>query len=208
MIRIKKISSYIDENEKVIDVGCDMALLSLELAKRGIYSIASDLRENIIKNAEKNMPQKYLKYIAFRVGNGITLYENENDYTLVLAGMGTHLILDIISSTIKKFNKIITISNNNHDILRKEMIKYGYKVSKEEIIKEKNKYYNLIVFIPGFYIYTKEEELIGINHQNKKLLKEKNEFIITKYTNILNNIPKEENKKSLKEKLDIIKQYK
>lgn len=44
------------------------------------------------------------------------------------------------------FNKIITISNNNHDILRSEMIKLGYYIKEEEIIKDKSKYYNLIVF--------------------------------------------------------------
>ncbi|MCH5304257.1 MAG: tRNA (adenine(22)-N(1))-methyltransferase TrmK, partial [Ruminococcus sp.] len=50
------------------------------------------------------------------------------NYIPVLAGMGTHLILEILESNNQKFNKIITVSNNNHDILRKDMSKEAIKV--------------------------------------------------------------------------------
>lgn len=208
MTRLEIISSYIEDNEKIIDIGCDHAHLSIILAKRGIYSIASDLRENIIKTSEKNISPNLKKYIAFRIGDGITLKENEKDYTPVLAGMGTHLILNIIKNSRHTFNKIITISNNNHDILRFEMAKHGYISHVEEIIKEKGKYYNLIVFKKGKKTYNEEELLIGINHQNTKLLKEKNEELIKKYKTILNNIENEENKKKLKRIVNILENYK
>lgn len=208
MTRLELISSYIKDDEKVIDVGCDHAYLSILLAKRNIKSIASDLRENIINKTSQNINQEYKKYITFRVGNGITLNENEQDYIPVLAGMGTHSILEIIKTSKYIFNKIITISNNNHDILRSEMAKLGYISRAEEIIKEKGKYYNLIVFKRGHTTYNEEELLIGINHKNIKLLKEKNELLIKKYENILKNIIKEEDKKELKRILKILKNYK
>ncbi len=208
MIRIKKISSYIEDNEKVIDVGCDQAELSELLAKRKIYSIASDLKENIIKNAENRIKDNLKEYITFRVGNGITLEEKEENYTVVLAGMGTHLILDILSNTNKSFNKIITISNNNHDILRREMNNLGYISYIEEIIKERSKYYNLIVFKKGNKTYTKEEELIGVNHRNIELLKERNELLINKYKKIIEKIPNNHSKKEIKNKLIILENYK
>lgn len=208
MTRLECISSYIEDDEKVIDVGCDQALLSIILAKRKIYSIASDLRENIIKKAENNTPEHLKKYITFRIGNGMTLNENEKDYTPVLAGMGTHLILEIIKNANQTFNKIITISNNNHDTLRCEMAKLGYISHVEEIIKEKGKYYNLIVFKRGFITYTEEEQLIGINHQNVQLLKEKNEILIQKYKNIMKKIEKKEDKTKLKRVVDILENYK
>lgn len=207
MIRIKTISSYIEDNEKVLDVGCDQAHLSELLAKRKIYSIASDLRENIILRAEKRIPDNLKKYITFRVGNGITLKEDENDYTLVMAGMGTHLILDILNNTDKTFNKIITISNNNHDILRKKMNDLGYISTTEEIIKEKGKYYNLIVFKKGKRTYTEEELIIGINHKNIELLKEKNEMLIKKYKDILNGIKELNERKELESLIEILTNY-
>lgn len=186
MTRLKTISSYIEDNEKIIDVGCDQALLSKLLAKRNIYSIASDLRENIIENAKKNLNELEEKYITFRVGSGVTLNDKEEGYTLVMSGMGTYLMINIMKDTNVKFNKIITISNNNHDILRKEMSHLGYYVKLENIIKEKGKYYNLIIFDTIKKDYTEEEIIIGYNHQNKELLKEKNEYLLNKYKKILN----------------------
>ena len=185
MTRLEKISSYISDNEKVLDVGCDQALLSKILAKRKIYSIASDLRPNIIENAKKNLTPLEKEYITFSVSNGVPTILNE-EYTLVLSGMGAHTILDILKNSNYRFNKIITISNNNNDILRTEMSKLNYYVLEEEIIKEKGKYYNLIVFDNVKRDYSKEQILVGINHKNKKLLKEKNDYLIKKYTSILN----------------------
>lgn len=185
MTRLEKISSYISDNEKVLDVGCDQALLSKILAKRKIYSIASDLRTNIIENAKKNLTPLEKEYITFSVSNGVPTILNE-EYTLVLSGMGAHTILDILKNSNYRFNKIITISNNNNDILRTEMSKLNYYVLEEEIIKEKGKFYNLIVFDNVKRDYSKEQILVGINHKNKELLKEKNDYLIKKYTSILN----------------------
>lgn len=185
MTRLEKISSYISDNEKVLDVGCDQALLSKILAKRKIYSIASDLRPNIIENAKKNLTSLEKEYITFCVSNGVPTILNE-EYTLVLSGMGAHTILDILKNSNYRFKKIITISNNNNDILRTEMSKLNYYVLEEEIIKEKGKFYNLIVFDNVKRDYSKEQILVGINHKNKELLKEKNEYLIKKYTSILN----------------------
>ncbi len=202
--RIARISSYIEDDEKVIDVGCDSCLLSIMLAKRGIYSVASDLRENIIENAKEKIDDNLKKYITFRVGDGITLKESENNYTLVLAGMGTYLMVNILKNTTKTFKKIITISNNNHDILRKEFLHLGYIVEAEEIIKEKNKFYNLIIFTKGNKKYSEKDLIIGLNHQNIPLLKEKNKELIKKYQNIINKINDSEKIKELERTIKIL----
>lgn len=203
MTRLEKISSYISDNEKVLDVGCDQALLSKILAKRKIYSIASDLRPNIIENAKKNLTPLEKEYITFSVNDGVPTILNE-EYTLVLSGMGAYTILDILKNSNYRFNKIITISNNNNDILRTEMSKLNYYVLEEEIIKEKGKFYNLIVFDNVKRDYSKEQILVGINHKNKELLKEKNEYLIKKYTSILNNA----NNEKLIDIVNTLKDYK
>jgi len=203
LTRLEKISSYISDNEKVLDVGCDQALLSKILAKRKIYSIASDLRPNIIENAKKNLTPLEKEYITFSVSDGVPTILNE-EYTLVLSGMGAHTILDILKNSNYRFNKIITISNNNNDILRTEMSKLNYYVLEEEIIKEKGKFYNLIVFDNVKRDYSKEQILVGINHKNKELLKEKNDYLIKKYTSILNNA----NNEKLIDIVNTLKDYK
>lgn len=194
--RINRIFSYISSEDFVADIGCDQALLSQLLAKNKIYSIASDIKENIILSAQKRINKELTNYISFVVGDGIENISDDVD-TLVLSGMGTYTILKILGKSKKQYKKIITISNNNHDILREKMLKLNYKVDKEEIIFEKNKFYNLIVFVPGIINYSKEELLLGKNHQNTELLRRKLEFELNKYKkiydlstnkNILNNI--------------------
>lgn len=177
--RIKTIFKYINLDDLVADVGCDQALLSEMLAKNNICSVASDIKENIIMNAMKRINVNLSKYIIFVVGDGLENIPNNVD-TLILSGMGTHTILKILGKSNKKYKKIITISNNNHDILRKEMLNLNYKIDKEEIIFEKNKFYNLILFIPGKDKYSREEVFLGKNHQNIELLKSKLKFELYK----------------------------
>lgn len=98
MNRLKCISSYISDNEKVLDVGCDQALLSKLLARRGVYSIASDIKANIIINAKRNLTDLEKKYITFTLSDGVPEGVNQT-ITLVLSGMGTYTILDILKNS-------------------------------------------------------------------------------------------------------------
>lgn len=178
MNRIDAIYSLIDENDKVVDVGCDQAKLSLKLANRNQSSIASDISENVISRAKHDIRNEL---IDFRVSNGLEKIKEGEADTLVLAGMGTHTILDILNNTNLKFKKIITISNNYHDVLRNRMLELNYQVSKEQIIKDMGKYYNLIMFIPGVKKYTEYELNFGLNHIDKELYEEYINYLKDKY---------------------------
>ena len=177
MNRIESIYSLIDEKDMVVDVGCDQAKLSIMLAKRGQSSIASDVSINVINRAKNDVKSPL---IDLRVSNGLeNIKEGEAD-TLILAGMGTHTILEILSNTSLRFKKIITISNNYHDILRKQMLNLNYKVKNELIIKENNKYYNLILFEEGKQKYTEKELLLGLNHLDTNMYNEYLEYLLIK----------------------------
>ncbi len=181
MNRIEAIYSFIDPNDKVVDVGCDQAKLSLMLASRNQASIACDISENVINKAKTHIKTNL---IDLRVSNGLDNIRINEANTLVLSGMGTHTILEILESTNLRFKKIITISNNYHDILREKMNNLNYIVDKELIIKDKNKYYNLIIFKEGTAKYNREEILFGLNHIDKKLYYEYLRYLLKKYLNI------------------------
>ncbi len=206
MTRIEAISSYITEEEKVIDVGCDQALLSKLLAKRGIYSIATDIKKSIIDSASKNLTKEEKKYITFRVGDGITLKEEETDYTLVMSGMGSYLMIDILKKNNKYFDKIITISNNNHFYLRENMSLMGYKIKLEEIIYDKGKFYNLIIFEKEKSNYSYSELLLGVNHKNMRLFKVRNKMVLNVYKNIVTRVTKKEDKEKLDNIISILEE--
>ncbi len=185
MNRIDAIYSFIDLKDRVVDVGCDQAKLGILLAKRNQKSIASDISPKVIERASLDIRKLGLdSLIDLRVSNGLQdIKENEAD-TLVLSGMGTHTILEILNNTKLKFNKIITISNNYHDILRNKMNELNYKVDKELIIKENNKYYNLILFTEGTKEYSQKELLLGLNQVDNELYNEYLNHLLKKYKTI------------------------
>lgn len=185
MNRIEAIYSFIDLKDRVVDVGCDQAKLGILLAKRNQKSIASDISPKVIERASLDIRKLGLdNLIDVRVSNGLqNIKKNEAD-TLILSGMGTHTILEILNNTKLKFNKIITISNNYHDILRDKMNELNYKVDKELIIKENNKYYNLILFTEGTKEYSQKELLLGLNQVDNKLYNEYLDHLLKKYKTI------------------------
>lgn len=185
MNRIEAIYSFIDLKDRVVDVGCDQAKLGILLAKRNQKSIASDISPKVIERASLDIRKLGLdNLIDLRVSNGLqNIKENEAD-TLVLSGMGTHTILEILNNTKLKLNKIITISNNYHDILRDKMNELNYKVDKELIIKENNKYYNLILFTEGTKEYSQKEILLGLNQVDSKQYNEYLNHLLKKYKTI------------------------
>lgn len=182
MNRIEAIYSFIDLKDRVVDVGCDQAKLGILLAKRNQKSIASDISPKVIERASLDIRKLGLdNLIDLRVSNGLQNIKEKEADTLVLSGMGTHTILEILNSTKIKFNKIITISNNYHDILRDKMNELNYKVDKELIIKENNKYYNLILFTKGIKKYSQKELLLGLNQVDNELYKEYLNHLLNKY---------------------------
>ena len=185
MNRIESIYSFIDKNDKVVDVGCDQAKLGIMLAKSNIKSIASDISINVISRAKEDINKLgYSDYIDLRVSDGLSnIKEGEAD-TVVLSGMGTHTILEILSNTKLRFKKVITISNNYHDILRTKMNDLNYKIDRELIIKENNKYYNLILFKEGNNDLTRKEILLGKNHIDDNLYNDYLNYLKNKYLNI------------------------
>lgn len=195
MNRIDAIYSFIDLKDRVVDVGCDQAKLGILLANRNQKSIASDISSKVIERASLDIRKQELNnLIDLRVSNGLSnIKENEAD-TLVLSGMGTHTMLEILEYTNLRFKKIITISNNYHDILRNKMNELNYKVDKEQIIKENNKYYNLILFTEGTKEYSKKELLLGLNHIDNNLYKEYLNHLLNKYKNIKENSKDKNNK--------------
>ena len=105
----------------------------------------------------------------------------------------------MISNFLKKVYSFIKIffRFNNRIIIT------SYKINKELIIKENNKYYNLIEFTIGNNNLSREEELIGLNHIDKTMYSEYLNYLLNKYLNIQKQ-SKNQNKK-INEIINIIK---
>ena len=71
--RLKAISEFINENDKVIDIGCDHALLDIYLKEtyQDIKIIASDIHEGAIKMAKTTRWLEGVRQTKTAGGGGI-----------------------------------------------------------------------------------------------------------------------------------------
>ena len=181
--RLNVIASLVDSN-KIIDIGCDHALLDIYLTNKGINCVAIDNKETVLDKARENIKKNnLLDKIKIICSNGLENYNVLGNENVIIAGMGTNTILNIIQN--KEFNKINTLiiqSNNNLYELRKKICKLGYYIDKEIVIFDK-KYYNIIRFKKGFKKYSYFDYYFGldINYEYKKYINNK---IYKTYKNI------------------------
>jgi len=207
--RLKSLTKYIDKTDSVIDIGCDHALLDIYLVKENIIDkcMVSDVSSNALKQGIDNIKKYNLtEFIETRCGNGLeVLNSNDNINTIIISGMGTNTILDILNNDyLKNINKLVIQSNKDYYMLRKEIVKFGFVIDIEEVIEDNDKIYINIVFIRGNKEYSEDELMYGTSNMLNKEVYYKN--LIEKKENILNNLNDIELINKLKEEIEILKE--
>ncbi len=153
--RLKRITDFIPSDSYILDVGCDHALLDIYLAlnRKNVKLIASDINENPLKIAKENIKKYNLEdKIKLEKADGVSKINDEVD-TVVIAGMGTSTINDIINNDLEKLKnvkKIIISSHTSSFELRENMNKKGFKIIDEAVVFDKGKYYEIIVYGNGY----------------------------------------------------------
>ncbi len=153
--RLKRITDFIPSDSYILDVGCDHALLDIYLAlnRNNVKLIASDINENPLKIAKENIKKYNLEdEITLEKADGVSKINDEVD-TVVIAGMGTSTINDIINNDLKKLKnvkRIIISSHTSSFELRENMNKKGFKIIDEAVVFDKGKYYEIIVYSNGY----------------------------------------------------------
>lgn len=207
--RLKAITDYLSPNDYLIDVGCDHAYVSIEMAKRGCRRIlATDISAKVIEIAKKNIKKENLEEkIMTKVCDGLKGVILEKYNTIVISGMGYLTIKHILEEQdLHSIKKIIVQTNNDLEDLRKYMNELGYYLEDEKIIKEKKHYYTVMKYIPKKGQILKEVEYSFGLYSKENL--DYYKFIAQKLDSILKKIPNnKEQKKEVQKKRDLIKEY-
>ncbi|MBZ4656215.1 MAG: trmK [Thermoanaerobacter sp.] len=210
--RLKKIVEYIPYGTKVADIGTDHGFIPVYLIENNIasYVIASDLKSGSLNKAIEEIKKRGLQsFIDTRLGNGLSVLKPHEVEVVVIAGMGGILISQILEESkeiAKTIQRFILQPMRDSDYLRKYLVENGYKIYDEDLVKEKQKYYEIIVAehgrqnIKNDIYYDIGQKLIEKNHP---LLKDFVQYKIDKIQRIINKLPKEKKKyNQLKEKLE------
>jgi tRNA (adenine22-N1)-methyltransferase len=196
--RLKTIADMVSKGSKVVDIGCDHALLGIYLTKNELAAevIVSDISEQALNQGKENIKKYGLhKKIETRHGNGLEIIKDLKIDTIIISGLGGKTIIDILiknPNNLKQINNIIVQPNNNTVYVRKKINNLGYIIDNEKLVKEKNNIYTIISFIKGHRNYSLKELYFGPILIKKKddLFKEKCKVKLYKKENTYNKIPK------------------
>ena len=144
--RLDKIAGFIEQGERVADIGTDHGYIPMYLKMNGIsdYVIAGDINEGPLEKMQENMDRLIpddsdREGIFMRLGGGLDVVENGEVDTVVIAGMGGLLIADILGNDREKscsIKKFILQPRNAQDKLRKWLLDNGYRITGEVLARE------------------------------------------------------------------------
>ncbi len=150
--RLLQISLFLEYTDTVIDIGSDHALLDIYLINNKLVrkALATDISKKALAFGEANIKKAGLELVIPSVlSDGLKNINLVGYNTLVIAGMGAHTIINILSERkkLKDINKIVISSNNDYELVRTFLSNKGYFLEDEAIVYDKSHYYSVMKFV-------------------------------------------------------------
>ncbi|MEL7646754.1 MAG: class I SAM-dependent methyltransferase [Sedimentibacter sp.] len=155
MDRLECIKSMVSRCAAAADVGTDHGYVAEMLLNDNICErvIATDLNEGPLKRATEYLTGISLdQRCDFRLGSGLTVLEEGEADSIIIAGMGGDLIADIIETSKNialAAKELILQPMTAADKLRKYLTESGFVIEDEKIVKEYHHYYFIMKAVPG-----------------------------------------------------------
>ena len=145
--RLLAIANLIDDDTSIVDVGCDHAYLDIYLVqnRNNINCIGIDISSLSINRAYENI-KKYnaLDNIKLFVSDGLNNINIISNSTLVISGMGTYTMINILKSAdLELIDTIILQTNKNYEMLKDYIKTLPYNIVCEMSVEDK-RIYNII----------------------------------------------------------------
>ena len=182
-LRLNAILNYIDSSDTVADIGTDHGYLLEACLLKGVKFVQGvENKEGPYLRAKTNLIE-YLNNgkAILSLSDGLSFLDSRID-TAVIAGMGGELIRDIIDAslpTAKQLKKLVLEPNIKSYELRKYLSDYKFEIVDEDVVFDKEKYYEIIVVKYNEFTakLTDKECLFG-----PVLLKKRPKMFINKWT--------------------------
>lgn len=158
--RLEVIAGCMAGVESMADIGTDHGYLPVYLVENALVSraIASDTNQQPLKKAEKIISEQQLeKQIETRLGSGLSVLKPGEVDAVVMAGMGGLLIRDLLEAqpdVARQKKKLVLQPMNNQAVLRKYLEAAGFGIIREELAREGDRVYQVIVAKPGKMVFT------------------------------------------------------
>ncbi|WMJ89828.1 tRNA (adenine(22)-N(1))-methyltransferase [Anaerocolumna sp. MB42-C2] len=182
--RLKAVADTVTIGNRVADVGCDHAYISIYLIKNKIAPnvIAMDVNKGPLQRAKENIYNHGFNHcIQTRLSDGLQKLEPGEADTILIAGMGGALVIKILDEgfeAVEKSTELILQPQSEIHLVRKYLHRNGYDIKKEQMIKEDGKYYFILKAFP---VPAKTDYKREVFYQYGKLLLEQREPLMMEY---------------------------
>lgn len=188
--RLKTVASFVTKGKRVVDIGTDHGYIPIYLVQSGKvpYALAMDINKGPLKHADINIAKYNLQNnIETRLSAGLREYNAGEAESIVIAGMGGNLIVEILSADADKWktvDELILSPHSEIELVRRYLANNGMIIVKECMIVDEGKYYVVMCAKKGVSDYTATE-----HYRYGKLMLEQKDEVLYEY------LKKEFNKK-------------
>lgn len=148
--RMQAAADLVSEGSRVCDVGCDHGYVSIYLIQSGKSPgvLAMDINEGPLLRAKEHVRKYHVEdYITLRLSDGLCAYRKGEADTLLCAGMGGRLMMEILEKDRDKtgdFGELVLQPQSEIPLFRKFLRENGYIFIEETMILEEGKFYPLM----------------------------------------------------------------
>ena len=173
--RLKKIVDFVPKNSIVADIGTDHGYVPKHLVDEGISKrvIATDISKGSLQKTIDYIREENLEEdIQARLGDGLEPIKPFEVDTAIVAGMGGILITEILTrsmTTAKSINTLILQPMVGSVELRRFLHESGFMIVDEDLVREGDKYYEVIVAKCGLQKFAND-----LSYEISPVLLEKN----------------------------------
>ncbi len=184
--RLHAVADMVTPGNRVADVGCDHAYTSIYLVEKDIVNkvIAMDVNQGPIDRARDNIEKYgYSNQIETRKSNGLERLQEEEADTILIAGMGGALTIQILEEKqelVKQVKELILQPQSEINKVRIMLQEQNFMIVRENMVKDDGKFYMMMRAIPkgmvsepGQYELTKKEHV----YYGRLLLEEKHPIL-------------------------------
>lgn len=149
--RLERVASHISKGSIVLDIGTDHGYIPVFLVKKGVSpsAIAADVNKKPLDKAKELIAENKMNdKVETRLGSGFEIIKDGEVDEVIIAGMGGVLISDLITAAgeiPKKLKKLVLQPMQAQKELRKYLLKNGYEIIEEELVKEDGRIFEIIV---------------------------------------------------------------
>ena len=153
--RLQGIADFVQIGSNIGDIGTDHGYIPVYLIREKICSsvIATDINPGPLESA-KNYIEKcgLTDKIKTRLGSGLEPIKPKEADTAIIAGMGGHLIIDILRENLnitRSISKFVLQPMVASDELRRFICENQMRIEDEKLVREKDKMYEIFTVIHG-----------------------------------------------------------